>query len=136
VRQGRSASGGRRGVSCSHGCASARVGRGVREPERACAGKAGSRGARMRGRVREERGGVAREPEAGQRGWVVLGNRGRREKKGGEGKRKEKKREGKKRKKKREGKEKRRRKKGKWGKRKGKREMVEGKKKREREKKG
>jgi hypothetical protein len=78
--------------------------------------------------VREERGGVAREPEAGQRGRVVLGNRGRREKKGGEGKRKEKKREGKKRKKIREGKEKRRRKKGKWGKRKGKREMVEGKK--------
>jgi hypothetical protein len=40
----------------------ARVGRDVREPERACAGKAGSRDSR--GRVREERGGVARELEA------------------------------------------------------------------------
>jgi hypothetical protein len=36
--------------------------------------------------VREKRGGVVRELEAGQRGRVVLGNRGRREKKGGEGK--------------------------------------------------
>jgi hypothetical protein len=113
-----------------------RMGRGMRELERACAGKAGSRDARIRGRVREKRGGVAREPEAGQRGRVVLGNRGRREKKGGEGKRKEKKREGKNWKKKRGGKEKRRRKengekekeKEKWWK--------EKKGKREREKKG
>jgi hypothetical protein len=63
----------------------------VCERERACAGKVGSRHARMR--VREERGGVAREPEAGQHGRVVLGNRGRREEKGGGGKRKRKGRE-------------------------------------------
>jgi hypothetical protein len=73
---------------------------------------------------------VAREPEAGQRGRVMLGNRGRREKKGGEGKRKEKEKGGKE--KKRGGKEKRRRKKGKWGKRKRKRRNGGGKKKKER----
>jgi hypothetical protein len=79
-----------------------RVGRGVLEPKHACAEKAGSRDTRVRGRVREERGGVARELE---RGRVVFGNRGRREKKGGEGK-KGGKRKGRRRKGKRKGEEK------------------------------
>jgi hypothetical protein len=78
------------------------VGRGVLEPKHACAEKAGSRDARVHGRVREERGGVAREPE---RGRVVFRNRGRREKKGGEGKRGGK-RKGRERKGKRKGEEK------------------------------
>jgi hypothetical protein len=78
----------------------------VREPESACAGKAGSKDAR--GRVREKRGSVVREPEAGQRGRVVLGSRGRGEEKGGEGRREKGKRKGRERNGKRKGEEKRR----------------------------
>jgi hypothetical protein len=79
--------------------------------------------------VREERGGVAREPEAGQRCRVVLGNRGRREKKGGKegkekgGKEKEKEKGRKRKEKEKERKMgKKKRKKGNEGRKKGKRE--------------
>jgi hypothetical protein len=81
--------------------AAAAGGTAVRELESACAGKAGSRDAR--GRVCEKRGGVVREPEAGQRSRVVLGSRGRGEEKGGEGRREKGKRKGRERNGKRKG---------------------------------